>query len=213
MSAARSLASLKKNIVGTIKYNDSTFTYVIYPNPHRKSLKEKEELIKYFGQRIQKGSPCLGITEKSVSDNIERHNYNALISVKNDNVDDSVTGALQYYDWCKNGDKQFWISDLCRVNNSGQSNTSPVHIFFNIIKEFSLKKHIHMNYLMVEKDQKGTEKLLEIYGAYGFHIDDTCIIDNMITMKKSLVNSGGVRRTNRINKTHKKSRKNSFNCI
>ena len=189
-SPDRSISSLKKSISGTLAYNDQTFTYTIYPNPHNQVPKIKNELIELFGNRIQKGKHCLGITEDIVKEYITDKQYTALIYVKNNNTDDSATGALQYWDWCEAGVKQLWISDLCRVNNTNsRSNISPINVLFDIIKNFSIEKGITENYLMVERETPGTDKLLEIYGKYGFKIVDSCVVENMIAMKKTLLSN------------------------
>ena len=50
---------------------------------------------------------------------------------------------------------------------------------------------------MVETGKPGTHKLLEIYSKYGFKIDDSCIQEGNIIMKRNLTNSGGKRRKTR----------------
>ena len=205
MSSARSLASLQKDITGTVRYNDIPFTFTIIPNPHRKTPDEQAKIARFYGNRIQKGTRCLDITEEEVLTNIQNKNYTALIYVKNDDIDDSATGALQYWNWCdKNpSNKQLWINDLCRVNNSGISSpVSPIYILFDIIKDFSLSKLINTNYLMVETGKPGTSKLLEIYERYGFRTDDSCILEDSIAMKRNLTISGGKQRKTR--KTRKR---------
>lgn len=189
-SPDKSIPLLKKIITGTLSYNDKTFTYTIYPNPHNQEAKVKNNLIELFGNRIQKGQKCLGINEDIVKEYIKNKQYTALIYVKNNDTDDSATGALQYWDWCETGVKQLWISDLCRVNNTNsRSNISPISVLFDIIKNFSIEKGVTENYLMVEREKPGTEKLLEIYGKYGFKIVDSCILEDYITMKKSLISN------------------------
>ena len=189
-SPDKSIPLLKKIISGTLSYDDQTFTYTIYPNPHNQVPKIKNKLIKDFGNRIQKGHKCLGITEDIVKEYIKNEQYAALIYVKNNNTDDSATGALQYWDWCEAGVKQLWISDLCRINNTkDRSNISPISVLFDVVKDFYIEKGITENYLMVEREKPGTEKLLEIYGKYGFKRVDTCVLKNMIAMKKSLLSN------------------------
>lgn len=209
MSATRSLASLQRTITGTVRYEDISFTFTIIPNPHKKTEAEKDEIVRLFGNRIQKGSRCLDITEEDVRKNIENRNYTALIYVKNDEIDDSATGSIQYWNWCdtNSSNKQLWINDLCRVNNSTISSSSivsPIRILFEVIKDFSLEKRISTNYLMVETGKPGTAKLVEIYEKYGFRQDDTCTLgalEDSIAMKRNL-NSYGGRRANR--RTRKK---------
>jgi hypothetical protein len=207
MSAARSLASLQKDITGTVRYKDVPFTFTIIPNPHKKSEAEKARLANIFGNRIQKGTRCLDITEEEVLKNIENRNYTALIYVKNDEIDDSATGAIQYWNWCdkNSSNKQLWINDLCRVNNSGISSSdivSPILILFDAIKDFSISKLINTNYLMVETGKPGTAKLVEIYEKYGFRRDDSCILEDSIAMKKNLSSSGGRRNNRRTRKKY-----------
>ena len=60
-SPDKSIPLLKKIITGTLSYNDQTFNYAIYPNPHNQEVKIKNKLIEIFGNRIQKGKKCLGI--------------------------------------------------------------------------------------------------------------------------------------------------------
>ena len=133
------IANLNGRIVtGHKEYRDNTFTYTIYYNPHELTDDNKEKIIKLFGNRIQKGEKCLGITEKIVRNNIKTKNYDALIYIKNDKIDDTATGALQYRAYCKkNSSKQLWISDLCRVNNSpiGSPHISPIRVLLDVIEE------------------------------------------------------------------------------
>ena len=100
MSTTRSLAGLQKDITGTVRYKDVSFTFTIYPNPHRKTAEEQSILANIFGNRIHKGIRCLDITKDEVQKNIENKNYTALIYVKNDILDDTATGAIQYWNWC-----------------------------------------------------------------------------------------------------------------
>jgi len=189
-SPDKSIPLLKKIISGTLSYDDQIFNYTIYPNPHKQDSKVKNKLIKVFGNRIQKGHHCLGITEDIIKEYIKNEQYTALIYLKNNNTDDSATGALQYWDWCEAGVKQLWISDLCRINNTkDRSNISPISVLFDVVKDFYIEKGITENYLMVEREKPGTEKLLEIYGKYGFKRVDTCVLKNMIAMKKSLLSN------------------------
>jgi len=154
-------------VIGQKEYRDNTFTYTIYYNPHELTDDNKEKIIKLFGNRIQKGKKCLGITEKIVRDNINDKTYDALIYVKNDriDIDDSASGALQYRNYCKKkSSKQLWISDLCRVNNSpiGSPHISPIRVLLDVIEELSKENNINENYLMVDKDKPGvTDKFSE----------------------------------------------------
>ena len=153
------IANLNGKIVtGHKEYRDNTFTYTIYYNPHKLTDDNKEKIIKLFGNRIQKGNHCLDITEKIVRDNINKEVYDALIHVKNNDIDDSASGALQYRAYCKKkSSKQLWISDLCRVNNSsiGSPHISPIRVLLDVIEELSKENNINENYLMVDEDLPG----------------------------------------------------------
>ena len=154
-----SLADLNGKIVtGYKEYKGNTFIYTIYYNPHKLTDDTINTIIRIFGNRIQQGEHCLGITEKIVRDNINKEVYDALIHVKNNDINDSATGALQYRAYCKNNQsKQLWISDLCRVNNSpiGSPSISPIRVLLDVIKELSKENNINENYLMVDKDLPG----------------------------------------------------------
>ena len=163
MAAANNISNPIANLNGRIvighkEYRDNTFTYTIYYNPHKLTDDNKNTIIRIFGNRIQKGNHCLGITEKIVRDNINNEVYDALIHVKNNDIDDSASGALQYRAYCKKKlSKQLWISDLCRVNNSpiGSPHISPIRVLLDIIEELSKENNINENYLMVDEDLPG----------------------------------------------------------
>lgn len=198
----KSIPSLKTKIVYNLQYNHDTFTCTIYPNPHRHKIGIQQELIKLFGNRIQKGQHCLGITEDTVKNYIENKNYTAFIYIKNNDIDDSATCSLQYYNWYNNKiPPQLWIHDICRVNNTDRRDTiSPVRVLFDVIKQFSDNYQVTENYLLVEKDKPATDKLLEIYGNYGFKIADSSKIEHTITMKRSLPPINRKRTQNNRNK-------------
>ena len=163
INANNPLANLNGKIVtGHKEHRGNTFTYTIYYNPHKLTDDNKNTIIGIFGNRIQKNEHCLGITEKIVRDNINNEVYDALIHVKNNDIDDSASGALQYRAYCKKKlSKQLWISDLCRVNNSpiGSPHISPIRVLLDIIEELSKENNINENYLMVDEDLPGvTEK-------------------------------------------------------
>ena len=201
----KTIVSLTENISNTITdISGNSFTYTIYPNPIRKTYKEKKELIKFFGNRkLKDGTPCLGITENVVKNGIKDNTYDAFIHVKNNapEIEDSATCSLQYYNWCdptNDENKQLWINDLCRQTTSSANvrnkpKPSPTAILFDVVKKFSLDHSIVTNYIMVETEYEngvvnpGAQKLIEIYTGYGFQEDDTCKFDRYIIMKKNLL--------------------------
>lgn len=169
-----------------------------------KNIPEIHHILTLFGRRIQKdGKLCLGITEDIILTNILKHDYLALVHVTNDDIDDSATAALQYLNWCAAADdsKQFWIHELCRVNNSALKLKSPVSVLLDTLEQFSTAYSITDNYLLVEGEQPGTNTLISIYNNYGFKIDDSCKVEpydhtlnngtiiktSAIAMKKSLI--------------------------
>ena len=188
MSIARSISALKKEITNTINIEGTEFEYTIYPNPHKKTPTEKNELAEIFGNRLQSGKHCLGITKETILEDFNKKTYTALIFVKNKSYDDSATCSLQYYNWCdeNSSEKSIWINDLCRVNNSEKRTTSPVYTLFKIVEEFSKNRGIYENYLLVEDKKNSTTKLLEIYGGYKFMKNNACKMDGYVVMKKSL---------------------------
>ena len=187
MSASRSIPALKKTITKTIIIEGTDFECTIYPNPHNKLSSEINKIIKIFGNRLQNGKSCLGITEDSVRKDINNKVYTALIFVKNTLYNDSATCSLQYYNWCdeKSSDKSIWINDLCRVKETGKKLISPVRALLKFIEDFSKSKGVKDNYLLVKKNKNSTTKLLEVYAGYEFFRNDSCFVDGYIAMKKS----------------------------
>lgn len=213
------LANLQKTISNTITIDDTVFEFTIYPNPHKKiptninnmtekeseNYKELQNIISVFGNRIQGNTHCLNITEKNVTNNINNQDYLALIFVKNSTLDDTATGSLQYWNWCESDpkkqtkNKKIWINDLCRINNSSKLNISPIKALFKIISNFCINHKIYTNYLMVDTDKPGTNKLKLIYSEYGYKIDESCNIPDSIVMKKHLISGGSLRKTRKKN--------------
>jgi hypothetical protein len=187
MSASRSIPALKKTINKTINIEGTEFECTMYPNPHNKSASEINQIVEIFGNRLQNGKSCLGITEDSVRKDINNKVYTALIFVKNNLHNDSATCSLQYYNWCdeNSSEKSIWINDLCRVKETGKKLISPVRALLQTVEDFSKSKGITENYLLVEKDKNGTSKLLEVYGGYKFIKNDDCAVNGYIAMKKS----------------------------
>jgi hypothetical protein len=64
--------------------------------------KEFEEIVNYFGNRMFKGSPCLGLTEEKVEEYVVNDDVSAFIMVKPKGIDNIASGTLQIYDWCIN---------------------------------------------------------------------------------------------------------------
>ena len=181
------------------------FNTLFTPIPFTKLKKNKKNLLPFLATDYKKDPHCLGITPSIVRDNINKKNYDALVYVKNMTIDDSATGALQYWNWCDktSRNRQLWINDLCRVNNSGLSGhdiISPIRVLFDIVEDFSKSRGILENYLIVDPGKNATAKLLEIYGAYRFAKNDSCTDNSQIVMKKLISSTGG--------KSKRKTRKN-----
>jgi hypothetical protein len=91
----------KTKFKGTFYIDSTQYEYTMYLLPITKQ-KEFEEIVNYFGNRMFKGSLCLGLTEEKVEEYIVNDDVSAFIMVKPKGIDNIASGTLQIYDWCIN---------------------------------------------------------------------------------------------------------------
>ena len=87
----------------------------------------------------------------------------------------------------KSQNKQLWINDLCRINNSDMANyntISPVMALFESVEIFSKTYGITQNHIAIDNGTTSTAKLIGIYTRYKFFKDDKYSNDIQIVMKK-----------------------------
>ena len=192
----------KTQMNGTIRMDNKTFEYELFLLPILGNIDTIDKptietmLVTRLGNRFQKdGKRCLDMDEDLVRENINNNEYSVIGFVKNiTDIDskDVASGTMQYYNWCdKNGGKQLWIGDLCRITEGDiKPSVSPVkallHVF-EMVTVASLGKKIKYLHLMVE-DEPEKVILPKIYKKYGFDIvgPDDCSMSEYIVMKKKI---------------------------
>lgn len=80
--------------------------------------KEFEEIVDYFGNRMFKGSLCLGINEEKVEQYIINNDVCAFIIVNPKGINNKASGTLQVYDWCINPPTPVSCSSKSKSNSS-----------------------------------------------------------------------------------------------
>lgn len=224
----------KSKFTGTINYQGFNYDYTIYLKPF--SLTDKNEIIRYFGNRIYKGKTCLDINEKDIRTILRKNDASAFFIVRVDGIDNVASGSLQIYDWCETTKREdVWINDVCKISpidvilqektNPGSTGV-PVDVMF-ILMEQLVAQNLGKNHikLFVENEPSNANFLVPRYQKMGFQIDSVCsqkfpdditmekqinidtnIIDFTFLVNQQLTTTGG---TYKRKKTHKKKiRKN-----
>lgn len=177
----------RRKFNGTFSYNSLTYEYTLYlpdlVDP------ERSEVITKFGNRMQKGKPCLEVDEDVVRNYLDRGDVSAYIIVNQVGSDETASGTLQIYDWCSGNSKQLlknafvWINDVCRIlGPSGVKTTvSPIGALFYFMEQLTVQNLKKSDiYLFVDThDENNKNVLTSIYSKnYGFivnSIDDITI--------------------------------------
>ncbi len=177
----------RRKFNGTFSYNGLTYEYTLYlpdlVDP------ERSEVITKFGNRMQKGKPCLEVDEAVVRNYLDRGDVSAYIIVNQVGSDETASGTLQIYDWCSgNGTQYFknayvWINDVCRILGPSGVKTavSPIGALFYFMEQLTVQNLKKPDiYLFVDThDETNKTVLTNIYSKnYGFivnSIDDATI--------------------------------------
>lgn len=169
---------------GNIRRDELTFSNELYTNPSMQPTPVQVSIVQRLGNRLINGAPCLSITPAEVRKNIRNNEYSAVGFTINTEVDDAASGTLQYYDWCKTGEPQLWINDLCRVRTAPERpRVSPTLILLQMFESFARECGLTTIYLMVENAEA---HLPRIYNGYGYTATTECVIDGYIVMNKDL---------------------------
>jgi hypothetical protein len=192
----------KHKFTGTFGYNSLNYEYILYLpeliDP------ERSEVIRKFGNRMQKGKACLDISEADIGNYIDTGSISAYIIINEVGSDETASGTLQIYDWCSGNKKQLlanafvWINDVCRIlGPSGVKTTvSPVGALFYFMEQLTIQNIKKQDiYLFVDThDETNKTVLTSIYSKnYGFTVnseDDVTLCpangarSDLMTMKK-----------------------------
>lgn len=187
----------QSKFTGTINYKGFNYNYVIYLKPFNSI--DKNEIIKYFGNRIYKGKSCLDITEKDIRTILRKNDASAFFIVRVDGIDNVASGSLQIYDWCETINREdVWINDVCKISpmdvilqekTTTGSTGVPVDVMF-ILMEQLVAQNLRKSdiKLFVENEPSNANFLVPRYKQMGFEIDSVCgqKFQHDIIMKKQI---------------------------
>jgi len=187
----------QSKFTGTINYKSFNYNYTIYLKPFTSI--EKNEIIRYFGNRIYKGESCLDINEKDVRRILRKEDASAFFIVSVDGIDNVASGSLQIFDWCEtiNGE-DVWINDVCKISpmdvilqektNPGTTGV-PVDVMFILMEQLVAQNLGKSDIkLFVENEPSNANFLVPRYQKMGFQIDSVCSqnFPDDITMEKQI---------------------------
>lgn len=187
----------QSKFTGIFNYQGFNYDYTIYLKPF--SLTDKNEIIRYFGNRIYKGKTCLDINEKDIRTILRKNDASAFFIVRVDGIDNVASGSLQIYDWCETTKREdVWINDVCKISpmdvilqektNPGSTGV-PVDVMF-ILMEQLVAQNLGKNHikLFVENEPSNANFLVPRYQKMGFQIDSVCSqkFPDDITMEKQI---------------------------
>lgn len=187
----------QSKFTGILNYQGFNYDYTIYLKPF--SLTDKNEIIRYFGNRIYKGKTCLDINEKDIRTILRKNDASAFFIVRVDGIDNVASGSLQIYDWCETTKREdVWINDVCKISpmdvilqektNPGSTGV-PVDVMF-ILMEQLVAQNLGKNHikLFVENEPSNANFLVPRYQKMGFQIDSVCSqkFPDDITMEKQI---------------------------
>jgi hypothetical protein len=175
----------RHKFTGTFSYKTLNYEYTLYL-PDLVDA-ERTEVIKKFGNRIQKGKICLDVNEAVVSNYLVNGDVSAYIIVNEVGSDETASGTLQIYDWCSGNKKLLanafvWINDVCRILGPSGAKTiaSPIGPLFYFMEQLTVQNIKKPDiYLFVDThDESNKIALKNIYNNYGFtlnSLDDTTV--------------------------------------
>lgn len=197
MPASNFINTTQSTITGTINHDGFNYNYTIYLKPF--NSREKNEIIRYFGNRIYKGKSCLDITEKDIRTILRKNDASAFFIVSVDGIDNVASGSLQIYDWCETTKgEDVWINDVCKISpmdvilqekTMPGSTGVPVDVMFILMEQLVAQNLEKSNIkLFVENEPSNANFLVPRYQKMGFQIDSVCSqkFPHDITMEKQI---------------------------
>lgn len=131
---------------------DERFIITIFLSPSdRISSDKKAEIRSFFiGNK-------LGIDDENIETNLRIKNWDAVLHVKNEALEDRAVGTLQWAPWCpEDGEYKLWIHDISRID-SIRGKTSPVKVLMDLAKGLAKTKGLKHLYLIVDEKDRYTE--------------------------------------------------------
>ena len=191
---------MKHKFTGEFNFERETYEYTLYVPDFDADL--RNEISDYFGNRMQNGSPCLGVTKADFEEYIDNGYVSAYIIVNQKGNDEKASGTIQVTDHCFDSANQSfsnayaWISDLCKIEGPSKVKSKAVGALIYFMEQLTVQNLEKPDiYLFVDsKDINNKLGLMKSYNEkYGFTDnseanDKMCpnntAGDTLITMKK-----------------------------
>jgi hypothetical protein len=171
------------NKTGRTKFHDSftfdnmEYEYILYLLPINREMPKKEhnEIVKYFGNRMYKGKPCLKVDESIIDGYLVNKNVSAFLLVQPIGINNVASGTLQIADMCYLSEEDpkydIWIGDVCRIASSGNEG-NPLKALFFIMEQLAVQNMGKTNInLFIERDEENKRFLEERYKSLGFTLN------------------------------------------
>jgi hypothetical protein len=129
--------NIKTKFKGTFSLDSTKYEYTMYLLPITKQ-KEFEEIVNYFGNRMFKGSLCLGLTEEKVEEYVVEDDVSAFIMVNPKGIDNIASGTLQIYDWCINPPTPLPTPSKSKSKSKSNSKSSSTHSGGSVSQHISI---------------------------------------------------------------------------
>lgn len=191
---------------GILTTRNGSFVYTLYFLPIRDNTIISEIADKLMARR-EKGKPyepCLNASRSVIIDQITNMNVHVYGFVHSTRFpSDHASGALQI------GYDGVYITDLCRhyeMADPRKSKMSPIKVLMTLFEQLVLDE-LHNNKIRLMVVKNGGQRLLEIYGNYGYAQINEEVDDGVtyVVMEKTIRRNGeySLNKTSSRPNTHK----------
>lgn len=191
---------------GILTTRNGSFSYTLYFLPIRDNAIISEIADKLMARR-EKGKPyepCLNASRSVIIDQITNMNVHVYGFVHSTRFpSDHASGALQI------GYDGVYITDLCRhyeMADPRKSKMSPIKVLMTLFEQLVLDE-LHNNKIRLMVVKNGGQRLLEIYGNYGYAQINEEVDDGVtyVVMEKTIRRNGeySLNKTSSRPNTHK----------
>lgn len=172
--------SNQHKFTGVFPFQSESYEYSLYLPDFDPTL--KQEVINYFGNRMQHGTSCLEVDESVVENYIDNDDISAYIIVNEVGNDDKASGTLQIFDHCSSRTRTkykvgtinsayVWINDLCRISGASGNRSESVRALLYFMEQLTVQNLGKTDiYLFVDTtDAANKLGLMRLYqDKYGF---------------------------------------------
>jgi len=165
----------KHKFTGEFRFDNADYEFTLYLPDFDAGL--RAEVSNYFGNRMQNGSPCLGVTKADFEEYIDMGYVSAYIIVNQKGNDEKASGTIQITDHCIDSENQklknayAWISDLCKIEGPSKVKTKAVGALMYFMEQLTVQNlEKSFIYLFVDSsDINNKLGLMNLYSSkYGF---------------------------------------------